>query len=238
MAEQIREFLAAENLNDEHPSGFQPLKWAGAFAAIGESSIPIALDDLFGTEGWERPRYWGQPLVTNRVSRQPWDVSTDSWHIHRRSDTGALHRINFFVVLSRLRPQGGGTLMLTGSHRLIGQFGDAGAKSKALRRSLGKRHPWLADLWGPAPQTQPNRRKRYLMDGVVIDGIPMRVVEVTGEPGDAYLMRTDTFHARSPNTFNEPRIMLAGGISVQAQRPGATNTQNSFSSGSCRTVQR
>lgn len=214
MADTIRQFLAGEDDLVEHPGGFQPLKQA--FAAIAESSIPAAFDDLFGSEGWERPRHWGRPLVTNRVSAQPWDVPTDSWHIHHRSDSGVLQRVNFFVVLSRLRPRGGGTLFLTGSHRLIAQFGDSGARTKALQKALGRRDPWLAELWGSAVQPQSNRQQRYLVDGAVIDGVPMRVVEVSGEPGDTYLMRSDTFHARSPITFDEPRIMLVGGVSVLA----------------------
>lgn len=239
MADTIRKFLAGTDDNVEHPGGFQPLKAAGAFAAVGESAIPAALDDLLGNSGWVRPRNWGQPLVTNRVSeRQTWDVPTDSWHIHQRSDSATLLRINVFIVLNRLRPQGGGTLILTGSHRLIAKFAAPGAKTKALRSALGPRDPWLADLWTPTVEPRPDRRRRYLVDGAVIDGVPMRVVEVTGEPGDAYLMRSDTFHARSPNVRDEPRIMLVSGVSVRAQQLGATNTQNSLPSGSCSTDHR
>lgn len=45
LSKKIREFLADNDEGGEHPGGFQPLKWAGEFAAIGDSSIPAALDD-------------------------------------------------------------------------------------------------------------------------------------------------------------------------------------------------
>lgn len=231
MADRVREFLAAENPTSrteeqdssttEHPEGFQPLVRAGAFESIDVSAIPAALDDLFGPGCWERPPHWGRPLVTYKVSQQPWDVPAEGWHIHLRStEKGLPATVNIFVVLSNLRPRGGGTLFLTGSHRLIAEFGEPFAKTKALRKSLGKRDPWLAALWGSEPDPAINRRKRYLDDGAVVDGVPMRVVEATGQPGDAYLMRSDTFHARSPNTLDDPRIMLVGGVSVLARLTG------------------
>jgi hypothetical protein len=214
IADGIREFLVDRERHVEHPGGLQPLKRAGLFADVAHSAIPDALDDLFGPDGWVRPPAWGQPLVTYRVSDRAWDVPTDSWHIHERSDT--LRRINFFTVLGPLRSQGGGTLFLTGSHRLIARLGDPDAKSRTLRARLSRRDRWLAELWGKSPDPAVDRRKRYLDQGAVIDGVPMRVVEASGDPGDTYLMRSDLFHARSPNVYDEPRIMLVGGISLAA----------------------
>lgn len=45
-------------------------------------------------------------------------------------------------------------------------------------------------------------------DGTIIDGVPLRVVELTGEPGDVILMHSDCFHAVAPNRLTEPRMML------------------------------
>lgn len=47
-------------------------------------------------------------------------------------------------------------------------------------------------------------------DGAVVDGVPLRVVELTGEPGDVILMHCDCFHAATPNRLTEPRMMLTG----------------------------
>lgn len=227
MADRIREFLATEEAirhNSQHeylaerPGGFQPLKRTGVFDPVGSSDLPATLDDLFGAGGWERPPNWGRPLVTYKVSEQPWDVPAgSSWHIHERpAEPNLPHRLTIFTVLSELRPRGGGTLLLAGSHRLIGEFGPRGAKTGQLRKALGERDPWLAELWGSRPEPAIDRRRRFLDDGALIDGVPMRVIEVTGEPGDAYIVRSDIFHAPAPNALDEPRIMLVGGVSVLA----------------------
>ena len=122
-----------------------------------------------------------------------------------------------FTVLAPLRPCGGGTLVLGGSYRLLrtGLTSMVGKhRLPAVRRELGGRHPWLEDLWGrgrgrgrtDGPDV--DRRRRYLDEGAVLDGAPVRVVEVTGEPGDVFVMRADTFHTLAPNCQEEPRMML------------------------------
>jgi hypothetical protein len=40
--------------------------------------------------------------------------------------------------------------------------------------------------------------------------VPLRVVELTGKPGDVILMHGDSFHAVAPNRLTEPRMMLTG----------------------------
>ena len=50
-------------------------------------------------------------------------------------------------------------------------------------------------------------------DGTIIDGVPLRVVELTGDPGDVILMHSDTFHAAAPNRLTEPRMMLTEMVS-------------------------
>jgi ectoine hydroxylase-related dioxygenase (phytanoyl-CoA dioxygenase family) len=46
-----------------------------------------------------------------------------------------------------------------------------------------------------------------MTDGIRIGDMDMRVVELTGRPGDAFLMHCDTFHAAAPNCHDEPRMM-------------------------------
>jgi hypothetical protein len=69
-------------------------------------------------------------------------------------------------------------------------------------------HPWLRELWEPGDDG--NRIQRYMNDGTVVDGVPLRVVELTGEPADVILMHCDCFHAAAPNRLTEPRMMLTG----------------------------
>jgi ectoine hydroxylase-related dioxygenase (phytanoyl-CoA dioxygenase family) len=43
----------------------------------------------------------------------------------------------------------------------------------------------------------------------VVDGVPLQVEEMTGEPGDLYLMHPAALHAAAPNVLSEPRLVLA-----------------------------
>lgn len=211
MADRIRDYLATPESIErnsrqawlaERPHGFRPLQRAGTFDGVGRGSIPTALDELFGVDGWERPRRWGHVLVTCRVGDESWDVPAGGWHVDRPPSTPA---ITVFVVLAPLRPRGGGTLILTGSHRLLESAPEQPKYNAKYRQALAARHPWLKELWRAGG---PDRRERYVDRGAVLDGIPMRVVELTGEPGDAYLMRADTFHTPAPNALDSPRMML------------------------------
>jgi ectoine hydroxylase-related dioxygenase (phytanoyl-CoA dioxygenase family) len=187
------------------------------FDSVLDSGVPTALDELFGPDGWKRPRHWGNPAVTYRVSNTPWELPTDGWHVDSAPDEhGRSRSVTVFVVLAELRPCGGGTLILTGSHQLVRQYGQHNVKNRAQRNLLGARDRWLAELWSRLPDPAPERRQRYLEKGAVVDGVALRVVEITGRPGDAFLMRAETFHAVAPNALDQPRMMLIKGVPVSA----------------------
>ncbi len=44
--------------------------------------------------------------------------------------------------------------------------------------------------------------------GAVIDDVPTRVLEMTGEAGDVYFMHPNALHAPAPNASKQPRLML------------------------------
>jgi hypothetical protein len=45
--------------------------------------------------------------------------------------------------------------------------------------------------------------------GAVLDGVPLRVAELLGEPGDVTLMHPWAFHAPSANCGTGPRMMVS-----------------------------
>jgi ectoine hydroxylase-related dioxygenase (phytanoyl-CoA dioxygenase family) len=108
-----------------------------------------------------------------------------------------------------VRPCGGGTLVLTGSHRLVAPYL---GRSEAFRmpsvRAALSAHPWLRGLREPGDGG--DRIRRYMKDGTVVDGVPLRVVELTGEPGDVIPMHRDRFHAAAPNRLTEPGMTPTG----------------------------
>jgi hypothetical protein len=223
MATRIREYLTTEesvgrNATQawlaERPAGLRPLTKAGVFDAAAAESVETALAELYGRGRYPRPASGGRAAVTYKVSDARWDVPSAGWHVdswpgpHGEDPAG----VTVFTVLAPLRPGGGGTLVLAGSYRLLRSNPPVSMVGRhrlpAVRRELGERHPWLAELWGPARDPSVDRRRRYLDEGAVLDGVPLRVVEVTGEPGDAFVMRHDTFHTLAPNSRDEPRMML------------------------------
>lgn len=48
--------------------------------------------------------------------------------------------------------------------------------------------------------------------GAVIDGNEVRVVEMTGEPGDVLLTHPLLLHAPSPNCAQDPRLVLSSTV--------------------------
>jgi ectoine hydroxylase-related dioxygenase (phytanoyl-CoA dioxygenase family) len=109
-----------------------------------------------------------------------------------------------FAYLTEVRPGGGGTLIVAGSHRLAG--GLDGIKSAAFRTWLSKRSDWFQELWRPVAGD--DRVRRHMEDGAEIDGVHVRVVELTGAPGDVVLWHPSLLHIAAPNCSEQPRFML------------------------------
>jgi Phytanoyl-CoA dioxygenase (PhyH) len=217
MCDRLWEFLATRHSihrgepstwTVEYPAGFQPVTHSGAFRPVGGEPLCSALDELLGPGQWTRPRWWGRPLVTFPQGGR-WDLPTRAWHFDYMPASAGKRPVQFFAFVSQVRSRGGGTLVLTGSHRLVAPYLSLGEAFRldGVRTSLAA-HPWLRGLWTPGPDG--DRIQRYLNDGIVIGGVRLRVVELTGEPGDVILMHSDCFHAAAPNRLTEPRMMLTG----------------------------
>lgn len=190
------------------PAQFQKLTGTGAFDAMATSQLTAAIDGLLGTCGWQRPAHWGRPLVTFPSPGTAWDVPISDWHLD--SQDLDLTMLAVFAHLAPVRPRGGGTLVITGSHRLTTPAGPQAAsapiRSREVKAYLRTLHPWLHDLWQAGPQ--PGRIHRYLTTGADIDGSHVQVEELTGEPGDAVIMHPRLLHVVAPNSLGTPRLML------------------------------
>jgi len=229
MCDRLWEFLADRYAIDrgdrstwtvEAPTGFQPVTHSGAFRAVGGDPVRTAPDTLFGACQWARPRWWGRPLVTFPVDG-PWELPVREWHMDFMPESAGRRPVQFFAFLDQVRVGGGGTLVLTGSHRLVAPFVGRGEDFRMVRvRTALAAHPWLHGLWEPGYDG--DRIQRYMNDGTVIDGVPLRVVELTGDPGDVILMQCDSFHAAAPNRLTTPRMMLTGMISPHRSRTHST----------------
>jgi hypothetical protein len=204
----------------DQPSGLRAITAEPQFNALGSSAVRSALDRVLGAGRWQTPRRWGRPLIAFPAGRRPWTLPTGgAWHndfVPLRTDDGE-RAVQIFVILNDLDAHGGGTLILTGSHRLITQYiADTGEAPhpRRVRHALSD-HPWLRELWEP-PQasTDEERIHRYMIAGTRIRDADLRIVELTGRAGDAFVMHCDTLHAVAPNTSDEPRMMATNIITV------------------------
>jgi hypothetical protein len=171
------------------------------------------LDDLFGRGEWSPPKDWGRAIATF-PEPGPWDVPTWLWHSDNPCELHLDRPTGLFVVsfIGPVAPRSGGTLVLSGSHRLLiqqerrapaGQRRDPGAKPWDRFNSS---HPWLMALTGLAPSPA-DRIAAFMDQETLIEGVPLRVVELTGEPGDMVFCHPCLAHCGAPNRGARPRFM-------------------------------
>ncbi|NKB69892.1 MAG: hypothetical protein GKR89_22700 [Candidatus Latescibacteria bacterium] len=194
------------------------------YQQVGNPTLWGAVDQLLGPDNWNPPSGWGGFLVSPPdADESPWDVTDHFWHWdgNPAAPSEQINSLFTLTLYSAIAPGGGGTLLLEGSHRLIKPFfavhNDGSVKRKALRRLFCQSHPWLAELSGYAPD-QGDRMRRFMEEGTIIDGVPVRVVEATGEPGDAILCYSCIFHTRSHNRAQVPRFMRVCGIGKKGKK--------------------
>lgn len=121
----------------------------------------------------------------------------DGWHTdYPRLASGESPGVQIFAFLGQVEPQGGGTLVLAGSHRLLNNNGALRAKkiSRFLRGDAFFRGLYEGRVGSELPEG-------------VVTGVPVRVVELTGAPGDAWLTDLRVLHSASPNAAHRPRMM-------------------------------
>jgi ectoine hydroxylase-related dioxygenase (phytanoyl-CoA dioxygenase family) len=203
---------------------FKSLKRNSVFApAYDNVAVHDALDGVFAKTGWAAPNPGGQILMTFPAP-EPWTLPHELWHMDCGFErpTWPTFAVKLFACMADIEPEGGATLAIAGSHRLVDRYTPTleptqrgGGKDKWNR--FMRQDPWLAAL--RTPGDEPDRTQRMLGETHDADGIPVRVVEMTGEAGDVYLTHLHVFHCAAPNANSQPRMML--GKAIMAQRSDA-----------------
>lgn len=203
------------------PTGLSAVVPPHAFDAMASPVVRAVLDQLLQGR-WRSPTRWGVPLVSFPEHGRVWDVPHEQWHLDSpvnppvSSEPPRIARV--FVLLSALHPQGGGTLVVTGSHRVLQQLATHAGKrlaSAEAKRLLWAQHPWFAELAAPCHK---DRVAHFMNTSTEVDGVAVRVAEMTGEPGDLYLMHPSSLHAPSLNASAATRLVLTQWI--EAGVPG------------------
>jgi hypothetical protein len=182
-------------------------------ASILTDRVRGAFDDLLGQDAWSPPRDWGRPLVTF-PGPGAWEVPARLWHWDNPCELHLDSPRGLFVVsfIGPVGPHGGGTLILSGSPRLLIQqerlipAGQPRAFGARLWERFHRSHPWLMALTGQAPSPA-DRTAAFMDQETIVDGVPLRVVELTGEPGDMVFCNPVMVHCMAPNRGTRPRFM-------------------------------
>lgn len=197
--------------------GLQHVGRAGGFAGTIGPALCAALDELFAPDGWERPAHWGIPLVTFPFRGRRWEVPHQTWHLDVYGGLGVQHtfaEVTVFAFLDSVCSEGGATLAVIGTHRLIHEL-SAGGKAKIRsadgRRLLAAADPWLRDLW--SEEFSETRKQRFMEEGAMVRGVPVKVVEITGQAGDIVMMHSSVLHTPSLNCRWKPRIVVRQSVS-------------------------
>ena len=183
----------AKTIGNKHPE----------LAALVEApAIRAVVDELLEGREIDR-RIFPRPQVLFTLPNADRWMITTGWHtdaprLASRRPAG----VQVFTFLDRVAPRGGGTLAVAGSHRLLndGRF----LTAKHVHRLLG-REPFFRRLWTKRPV--PWADDAELPSGAV-DNLPLRVMELTGAPGDAWLMDLRVLHNGAPNAGERPRLMV------------------------------
>ncbi|HXY93734.1 MAG TPA: phytanoyl-CoA dioxygenase family protein [Acidimicrobiia bacterium] len=195
------------------PTGLRSSKKHRAFAAIGTPGLFDAIDGLLGAGEWSRPDHWGQVMVTFPAVGASWRVPSKLWHVDwfYSNTPEPLFGLKVFAFFGDVVPCGGGTLVVSGSHRVVERFVadrpvEARKDFRANRLRFMHHDPWLREL-ARGDDPNPSRNAYFMETDHDLGGIAVRVVELTGRPGDVVLAHPWLLHHAAPNTASYPRLM-------------------------------
>ena len=200
-----------------YPGGLsQTVRRIRIFREAITDEFVATVDQLLGRDVWKHSRDWGMLLFTfPSVERKTWDVTPKQWHWHGDPlrNSAQLRDLFMFSFLSQVHAGGGGTLIVEGSHHVVCRFfrelmpEQLEMKARDLKKIFYAHHPWLKALSGKGGDD--DRRQKFMSESTDVFGYPLRVVELTGDPGAAYITNMSTIHAASMNVLDRPRFMRA-----------------------------
>jgi len=176
-------------------------------ALVEESALAAAVDALMDGRPYERSGPNRRPQVLFTLpNAQTWTVPA-GWHLDSpRLASGQSAGVQLFAFLDVVEARGGGTLAIAGSHHLLNE-------GRPIRPSefgrLLRAEPFFADLMVADPRADgPQRRAALLHRTGAVGNMPLQIVEMTGVPGDVWLMDLCVLHVGAPNAAERPRMML------------------------------
>jgi hypothetical protein len=206
-----------------YPSLTAPVARRYGFAELWGPTVLGALDDLLGAGRWHVPKHAGQILtLTSPQPAQPWQVPNKSWHLDYVAPgaAAALPGAQPFLCIDRVESRGGATLVAAGVPRLVDAIRrrngpDWQGRSSDVRKAVVREVPWFRELC--SVRAGEDRIARFAEKPTPFGSSELQVVELTGEPGDVWLMHPWMLHAPSANCGERPRMVLTERIRRAAE---------------------
>jgi hypothetical protein len=213
----VWDHLAASGVDRGDPATWLPDRFRGLgnlrrelpWERITRSSrVRGALDELLGRKKWLFGEYEGLLASPPESPRAPWKIARGDWHW----DGGApgpwapSDAVWLWGILCSLPPRSGGTLLLEGSAALVGEF-KAECEARSIwstRERFREWHPYLRRLYGLDPSDDP---REFLSTSVDDVGRRLRVIEITGEPGDMVITQPGILHRVPQHHGGFPRFL-------------------------------
>lgn len=190
--------------SDEPAAGFALLKplWRHPIMIALASDEPVAAASALVADRPVYPMDRHPALLFTLPNATTWRLPHKNWHLDMpRLAEGSIPGVQIFAFLETVETGGGGTLAVTGSHRLLNE--GVRISSGDLRKRLMS-EPYFAELMS----NQSDDRLHLMRQCGHVGDVPLQVVEMTGEPGDVYFMDLRVLHTIAPNALQIPRIML------------------------------
>jgi len=201
----------------ERPDHLQCVKDDPAFRAVASARLLEAIDAVLEGQAYERPKNCGA-LFLAFPSNQSWDVPSRGWHIDANylSALAPPAGVRTHALFGDVAGRAGGTLIVSGSHRLVHQYfkdnpPPRGTRGAAFRKLL-QGHPYLRGLHTEGEIDE--HAARFIARAEDHGGISLQVVENTGAAGDVILLHPLVLHVATPNTGKAPRFLLSGGVDL------------------------
>lgn len=189
----------------------KPLWRQPAMIALASGETAAAASALVD----ERPVYpmdRHPALLFTLPNATTWTLPHKHWHLDMpRLPAGGVPGVQIFALLETVEPGGGGTLAVTGSHRLLNE--GVRISSADLRKRLNEER-YFAELMA----NQTDDRLRFMREVGHVGDVELQVAEMVGEAGDVYFMDLRMLHTISPNTRQIPRIMLTQRYLLESSR--------------------
>ncbi len=170
---------------------------AAVEALIEQPQIRALVDDLLEGRDFDRLVYKRPQILFSLPDALTWTLPA-GWHTDSpRLAGGERLGVQIFTFLEPVEAGGGGTVVVAGSHRLLND----GKRRipKEVNRDL-RRVAFFRPLYESAGGTESPTGS--------VGEVALRVMELTGQPGDVWVMDLRVLHSAAPNAADRPRLMV------------------------------